>query len=104
MDATRGLGIASALLLVTTLIWQLRAQWRRGSAEGVSRFLFVGQLGASTGFAVYSWLIGDPVFIATNIAAGLAAIAGIGATLLLKRRASRLGSRELRRSRRARAR
>src|SRR5688572_5506756 len=54
MDAgTRALGIASALTLVATLCWQLRAQWKKGTSEGVSRFLFIGQLGASTGFAIY---------------------------------------------------
>jgi MtN3 and saliva related transmembrane protein len=89
---TRALGIVSALLLVGTLCWQLRAQWKKGSSEGVSRFLFFGQLGASTGFAIYSARIGDGVFVATNIAAGLAAIVGVVLTLLLRRRAGRTGT------------
>ena len=73
MDAgTRAIGVASAIVLVITLLWQLRAQWKKGTSEGVSRFLFVGQLAASTGFAIYSAMIGDPVFVATNITLGIA--------------------------------
>jgi MtN3 and saliva related transmembrane protein len=87
VDITRAFGIASALLLIATLLWQLHIQWRKGTAEGVSRFLFVGQLGASSGFAIYSWGIGDEVFLATNVATGLAAVAGAVLTLALRRRA-----------------
>lgn len=87
MDAgTRAIGVASAIVLVITLLWQLRAQWKKGTSEGVSRFLFVGQLAASTGFAIYSALIGDPVFVATNVTLGIAAIAGVVITLVLRRR------------------
>lgn len=93
MDATRALGIASALTLVATLFWQLRSQWKKGTSEGVSRFLFVGQLCASTGFAIYSWRIEDPVFIATNVAAGVAAIVGLAMTVSMRRRARRAGPR-----------
>ena len=89
MDATRALGIVSALTLVATLFWQLRSQWKKGTSEGVSRFLFIGQLCASTGFAVYSWMIEDPVFIATNVAAGVAAIVGLAMTVSMRRRARR---------------
>ncbi|UJR85844.1 hypothetical protein [Sandaracinus amylolyticus] len=93
MDAsTRAIGIASALTLVATLCWQLRAQWRKGTSEGVSRFLFAGQLGASTGFAIYSALIEDAVFVATNVATGVAAVAGLAITIALRRRARRARS------------
>lgn len=87
MDAgTRAIGVASATILLVTLLWQLRCQWKKGSSEGVSRFLFVGQMAASTGFAIYSAMIGDPVFVVTNVALGIAAIAGLAITLLLRRR------------------
>ncbi|AKF10751.1 hypothetical protein [Sandaracinus amylolyticus] len=93
MDAgTRAIGIASAMTLVATLCWQLRAQWKKGSSEGVSRFLFIGQLGASTGFAIYSALIEDAVFVATNVATGCAAVAGLAITIVLRRRARRARS------------
>jgi MtN3 and saliva related transmembrane protein len=87
VDPTRWIGIGSALVLVATLLWQLHAQWARGTSEGVSRWLFVGQIAASTGFAIYSASIGDGVFVATNIATGASAIAGVILTQLLRRRA-----------------
>lgn len=93
MDATRLLGVASALVLVATLAAQLRAQWRRRSTEGVSRFLFVGQLGASCGFTAYSALIGDPVFVVVNVAIGLTAIAGVVLTAIVRRGARGSGAR-----------
>ena len=96
VDGARGVGIASATLLVATLLWQLRLQWRKGTAEGVSRFLFVGQLGASIGFATYSSMIGDQVFVVTNIAIGLAAIAGAVLTAILRHRAHRARARSWR--------
>ena len=37
-----------------------------GSSEGVSRWLFVGQLAASTGFTAYSYLVRNWVFVVTN--------------------------------------
>ena len=42
----------------------------------MSKWLFIGQLAASTGFTVYSWLLGNPVFIVTNAALLLTALAG----------------------------
>ncbi len=85
MDPTRWIGIGSALVLVATLFWQLHAEWAKGTSEGVSRWLFVGQLAASTGFAVYSASIGDGVFVATNVATGVAAVVGLIITQLLRR-------------------
>jgi MtN3 and saliva related transmembrane protein len=67
--------LASAILLLT-LLRQVRAQWKSGQAQGVSRWLFVGQLTASAGFAVYSWMLDNRVFLITNIALVLTAIAG----------------------------
>ena len=51
-------------------------QWRTQSVQGVSRWLFVGQLSASAGFLAYSWLLANWVFVFTNAALLATAIAG----------------------------
>lgn len=60
------IGWASSLILLATLIKQVHKQWRDGTSEGISKFLFVGQLLASTGFAIYSYLVESWVFLVTN--------------------------------------
>lgn len=59
--------IASAILLFT-LISQVRTQWKERSTQGVSAGLFAGQIAASIGFVSYSILVGDRVFVFTNLA------------------------------------
>ncbi len=70
------IGWASSIILLATLIAQVSRQWRSRSAEGVSWWLFVGQIAASTGFLIYSVLIGNHVFIVTNGLILLTAISG----------------------------
>jgi len=60
------IGWLSSALLVVTLVHQVRKQWKSGHSEGVSRWLFIGQLVASDGFVVYSALLGNWVFVVTN--------------------------------------
>jgi len=45
--------LASAILMAT-LLKQVHKQWTSPSPEGVSRWLFVGQIAASVGFVIYS--------------------------------------------------
>ena len=59
-------GWVSSFILVLTIARQVYKQWQEGSSEGVSKWLFIGQLSASTGFTVYSWLVGNWVFVVTN--------------------------------------
>ena len=73
---TELIGWISSLILLATLVRQVYTQWRSKTAAGVSRWLFVGQLAASSGFALYSWLLGNWVFLSTNIALLGTAIAG----------------------------
>ena len=47
---TELIGWASSAILLATLVRQVRKQWREGTSEGVSRWLFVGQTAASAGF------------------------------------------------------
>jgi uncharacterized protein with PQ loop repeat len=63
---TELIGWAAAAILVATIGRQVYAQWRAGTTAGVSKWLFIGQVSASTGFVVYSWLERDWVFVATN--------------------------------------
>jgi uncharacterized protein with PQ loop repeat len=63
---TEIIGWASSLILLATLIKQVYKQWSDGSSDGISKWLFVGQLAASVGFTIYSYLVGSWVFLATN--------------------------------------
>lgn len=63
---TEMIGWTSSLILLATLIKQVHKQWRDGTSEGISKWLFAGQLAASSGFLVYSYLVGSWVFMVTN--------------------------------------
>jgi MtN3 and saliva related transmembrane protein len=84
LDSTQLVGWGASLVLFATLLQQIWRQWHATSTEGISPWLFVGQFCASTGFLIYSWLVDDLVFIATN--AALAAAATLGLVLLLIKR------------------
>jgi MtN3 and saliva related transmembrane protein len=60
------LGWFSSFVLVLTIGKQVYKQWQEGSSEGVSKWLFVGQLTASAGFTAYSLLVRNWVFVVTN--------------------------------------
>jgi uncharacterized protein with PQ loop repeat len=57
--ATQLIGWAAAAILLATLGRQVYSQWRDRTSEGVSKWLFVGQVSASVGFIVYSWLLAE---------------------------------------------
>lgn len=80
------IGWAASAILLATLIRQIVTQLRDRSARGVSRWLFVGQIAASTGFVTYSALVGDWVFIVTN--ACILATAIVGQVVTWRRRQS----------------
>ncbi|HJL17575.1 MAG TPA: hypothetical protein RMH99_18065 [Sandaracinaceae bacterium LLY-WYZ-13_1] len=61
------IGWGAAGLLVLTIGAQTLEQYRSDSTAGVSPWLFVGQVAASTGFLIYAALLGDPVFVSTNV-------------------------------------
>ncbi|HEX9049483.1 MAG TPA: hypothetical protein VF841_03020 [Anaeromyxobacter sp.] len=83
---TELLGWASSAVLLATLARQVRKQWREGTAEGVSRWLFAGQTAASLGFTVYSLLLRNWVFAVTNALILLNAIAGLVISRRIRRR------------------
>ena len=69
-------GWISSGILLLTLLRQVATQWTSGATSGVSRWLFVGQIAASAGFALYSWMVKNWVFLVTNSVLLLAAVAG----------------------------
>lgn len=79
------LGWCSSLVLLVTIAAQIRKQWRERTAKGISPWLYVGQAAASTGFAVYSGLLRNWVFLFTNSALGIAAVIGLALTVSFKR-------------------
>ena len=46
------IGWFSSLILVVTIAKQVYKQWREGTSEGVSKWLFVGQISASLGLTI----------------------------------------------------
>jgi MtN3 and saliva related transmembrane protein len=73
---TELIGWGSAVILLLTIGRQVYTQWRTRSTQGLSKWLFIGQLAASTGFIVYSWLLGNWVFLVTNVLMLATAAAG----------------------------
>ncbi len=79
-------GWLSSVVLLLTIGTQVIKQWRDRTSKGVSTWLFVGQIAASIGFVIYSALLGNIVFVATNAAMLIAAIAGLCITISSRRR------------------
>jgi MtN3 and saliva related transmembrane protein len=63
---TEIIGWVSSIILLLTLIKQVYKQWKDGTGEGISKWLFIGQIIASIGFTIYSFLVGNWVFTVTN--------------------------------------
>lgn len=84
------IGWGASAILIATLARQVYTQWRSRSTEGVSHWLFIGQLCASVGFTIYSWMLDNGVFVFTNSVLLLPAVVG----QLIYRRNRRLSGRE----------
>ncbi len=72
------IGWVSSGILLLTLIRQVYKQWKDGETDGVSSWLFIGQLLSSIGFTIYSYMVGNWVFTVTNGILTLNNIIGIG--------------------------
>jgi MtN3 and saliva related transmembrane protein len=81
------IGWASSVILVLTIATQIHKQWKAGTSAGVSIWLFIGQLAASTGFTIYSLLLHNWVFAVTNGVMLLGGLLGYAITARQKRRA-----------------
>jgi uncharacterized protein with PQ loop repeat len=86
---SEAIGWFSSLILVLTISHQVYKQWKSGTSEGVSKWLFVGQITASTGFTLYSVLVHNWVFVVTNALLLVSAIVGVF-IVFKHRRAERL--------------
>lgn len=90
---TEAVGWASALVLLATILKQVHKQWQDHTSAGVSRWLFIGQMSASLGFALYSLLLQNWVFLLTNLAMLMSAVAG---QVIYLRNKSRAGASQAR--------
>ncbi|MBA2732159.1 MAG: hypothetical protein H0U54_04625 [Acidobacteria bacterium] len=91
MNTTELIGWLSSLILVLTISKQIYKQWQEGSSENVSKWLFIGQMAASLGFTIYSWLDGNWVFIVTNLLMLINGLVGLGIVLHHRKREQREG-------------
>ncbi|HEX4946830.1 MAG TPA: SemiSWEET family transporter [Blastocatellia bacterium] len=78
---TEVIGWSSSIILLLTISKQIYKQWQEGSSEGVSKWLFIGQVAASAGFTIYSWLVRNWVFVITNSLMLISAFIGLGIVL-----------------------
>jgi len=83
---TELLGWLSSFVLVLTIGKQVLRQWRSGHSEGVSIWLFVGQMVASAGFTAYSALVDNWVFVVTNAMMLVFAVLGFAIVKTHRRR------------------
>ena len=77
------LGWASSGVLLLTLGKQIYKQWTDPNVEGVSKWLFLGQMVSGIGFVIYSVMVDNLVFVVTN---SLLLIENILGLILLKRK------------------
>jgi MtN3 and saliva related transmembrane protein len=68
LKAVDAIGWAASLILLVTIGRQVFTQWKTASSAGVSKWLFLGQVTASVGFSVYSYLLRNWVFLFSNLA------------------------------------
>ena len=79
------IGWIGSLILVLTMGKQVYNQWSKGSSKGVSIWLFIGQIAASAALGIYSFLIGNPVFIFTNALLIITAALGLVISIYQKK-------------------
>lgn len=75
------IGWVSSAILLFTIGRQIWKQWQEKSSEGVSVVLFIGQIAASLGFTIYSYLVHNWVFVVTNALMLLNGLIGLGITM-----------------------
>ena len=80
------IGFTSSFILLLTIGKQVYKQWSEGTSEGVSKFLFLGQITASVGFLIYSIMKNDMVFIVTNALMVVNSLIGIAILFHHRRR------------------
>lgn len=89
MNKTELVGWFSSFILVLTISKQIYKQWQEGSSENVSKWLFIGQMAASLGFSIYSWLVSNWVFVVTNLLMLINGLIGLGIVLHHRKRSQK---------------
>jgi MtN3 and saliva related transmembrane protein len=84
-DVADLIGWSAAFILLLTIGRQVYTQWRDRASAGVSNWLFIGQMAASLGFVVYSWMLHSWIFLATNMMMLVVAVVGQGIHLRNRR-------------------
>jgi uncharacterized protein with PQ loop repeat len=84
------IGWTSSAILLVTLAAQTRKLYKARSNQGVSKWLYIGELLAATGFMVYSALLHNAVFTTTNALGVVTSLFGLG-FFIRNRRAERRG-------------
>jgi hypothetical protein len=64
---------------------QVYTQWRTRASQGLSKWLFIGQCAASSGYIVYSLLLHNWIYVTSNVAILLTALVGEGLYIRSKR-------------------
>ena len=82
---TEFIGWFSSAILLATIAKQIWKQWQARSSVGVSKWLFIGQLAASSGFTLYSYLLHNWVFVVTNLLMVASAVVGLSIVMIHKR-------------------
>jgi MtN3 and saliva related transmembrane protein len=70
------IGWTSSAVLLATISRQVYAKWKSKSTAGVSRWLFIGQVTTPMGFTIYSFLLHNWIYLASNIALLITAVVG----------------------------
>jgi MtN3 and saliva related transmembrane protein len=70
------IGWTSSATLLATIARQVYTQWKTKATAGVSHWLFIGQVTASTGFTIYSFLLHNWVYAVSNMALLITAVIG----------------------------
>ena len=83
------IGWASSIILLLTFAKQIHKQWQDRSSDGVSPWLFAGEIASAAGFLAYSVLLHNIVYLVTNSLMILNCIAGLIITLYHRRHAPR---------------
>jgi MtN3 and saliva related transmembrane protein len=76
MQFAEFIGWTSSVVLLATITRQVYTQWKTKSTAGVSHWLFIGQVTASMGFTIYSYLLHNWVYMISNVALLITAVIG----------------------------
>lgn len=80
------IGWAASIVLLVTVVAQIVKQWKSRSSQGVSAWLFVGEIVSALLFLWYAVTIHNAVYVTTNTLMVVASSAGLGILAWHRRR------------------